>query len=520
MKQGMKDSLTGFLRTILMASCVGLCGCSDSLGPEHVAGIEGTGTPLSTGTIDRFGSIYVNGIHFNIDGARVTIDGEQTQPEELDLGMVVTVQGPIDTDLVRGTAQSVTVENTVQGAVSDITDIGGGQRMIVVLGQAVLAVPDTFVDDLELETLEVGQRVLISGYRDSERTVVATRLAAASGEGVKLVDKLSGLDLDNSRFILGTQTVDFSQAVISGGRVDDLRSGLRVAVEGELTSEQLLRAERVRILKSPTAGASTGTVSLQAIVTQWQSKTHFALAEQRVDASQAEFTGGEQDSLVVGDRVAVVGRIDDQGLLQARTVHLFRPTAIQLEGPVEAIDAASNTLTVLGTKFSITAFTGYHDHSRVQDRFLSLEHLSLGDRVEVLAREEFGKLIAIQLRRKDAPALDMMNIVLQGRVSRLDGATQFFVSEVAVDASELNDPRALDLLEHLEAGQEVRVEGVQTGTNSIRAVHLDIRDLPQCLPHQSPPGCTLHPHPEETGPLKEPRRESSEVDPLAAQRFR
>ncbi len=55
-------------------------------------GIGGTGaTDVSRGPIEGFGSIFVNGVEWEIDLAEVELDDERGSGEELQLGMVVTV---------------------------------------------------------------------------------------------------------------------------------------------------------------------------------------------------------------------------------------------------------------------------------------------------------------------------------------------------------------------------------------------------------------------------------------------
>lgn len=56
------------------------------------AGIGGTGFS-STGTIDGTGSIFVNGVRYDIDDAEIFVNGEPATEADLKLGMVVVVAG-------------------------------------------------------------------------------------------------------------------------------------------------------------------------------------------------------------------------------------------------------------------------------------------------------------------------------------------------------------------------------------------------------------------------------------------
>ena len=56
------------------------------------AGIDAGGRPgSSTGSVNRIGSIYVNGVRFNTDNAVFIIVGRLGDESELDVGQVVSV---------------------------------------------------------------------------------------------------------------------------------------------------------------------------------------------------------------------------------------------------------------------------------------------------------------------------------------------------------------------------------------------------------------------------------------------
>ena len=61
------------------------------------AGIGGTGF-AGSGTIDGTGSIFVNGIRFDVDDADITVGGQPATEDDLGLGMVVRVRGRVDAD--------------------------------------------------------------------------------------------------------------------------------------------------------------------------------------------------------------------------------------------------------------------------------------------------------------------------------------------------------------------------------------------------------------------------------------
>src|SRR6056297_2886895 len=97
----------------------GLAALSPSLpiGGGGSGGIGGTGLTTS-GTIDGTGSIFVNGVRFDVSGADIRIDGEPATEADLGPGMVVTVRGTLDDDNPgEGSAEEVDYERDLVGPV-------------------------------------------------------------------------------------------------------------------------------------------------------------------------------------------------------------------------------------------------------------------------------------------------------------------------------------------------------------------------------------------------------------------
>ena len=90
-----------------------LIGCS---GGESGTGIQAN-NQTSVGEITGFGSIYVNGVRYNTDGATIYIDGNQASEDSLAVGMVVTIEGSVNSDGLNGTALTVATRTEVEGLV-------------------------------------------------------------------------------------------------------------------------------------------------------------------------------------------------------------------------------------------------------------------------------------------------------------------------------------------------------------------------------------------------------------------
>ena len=80
--QRLSAVLSAWLAVLMLGSCGGV-------------GQDGTGAApdtQSTGVVSGFGSVIVNGIHFDVSGAQISIDGVPGAAQtDLRVGMVVTV---------------------------------------------------------------------------------------------------------------------------------------------------------------------------------------------------------------------------------------------------------------------------------------------------------------------------------------------------------------------------------------------------------------------------------------------
>jgi hypothetical protein len=108
-----------FISASLAIVLVALSGCGG--GGSTVAGIGGTGK-IASGTITAFGSIWVNGIKYDIDSALLEVnddDGAGLSQDDLRIGMVVTVTAVVEGS--SGVASLVVYDNEIEGPVSGLT---------------------------------------------------------------------------------------------------------------------------------------------------------------------------------------------------------------------------------------------------------------------------------------------------------------------------------------------------------------------------------------------------------------
>ena len=116
----------------------------------------------SSGVITGFGSVFVNGVRYETENARIiSADDDSVILENpsnaqlqavLGVGQVITVRGT-RTDDSNGVANSIRFDDELVGAISSVS---AGDGSFVVLGQTVSVTPDTIIDDSIIEAARGG----------------------------------------------------------------------------------------------------------------------------------------------------------------------------------------------------------------------------------------------------------------------------------------------------------------------------------------------------------------------------
>lgn len=145
-------------------------------GGSELAGVGTGGTgSFAVGPISGFGSIVVNGVHYDDSTASVfDDDGNPSNLAALQLGMVVEVRGSINADGATGSASSFTFAAEIKGPVTAV-DVNAGT--LRVLDRSVKVTPTTlFAGVGSLAGLAVGNVVEVHGLPDADGRVTATRI--------------------------------------------------------------------------------------------------------------------------------------------------------------------------------------------------------------------------------------------------------------------------------------------------------------------------------------------------------
>jgi hypothetical protein len=297
--------LTVWALSLAVAGCNGGGVVADGGG----GGIGGTGVVAARGPITGFGSIWVNGIHFDISEAVVKVEGEDATAASLRLGMVVAVSG------TRGADGSVSAERveyaaSLEGAIESL-----GVDGFRVLGQVVVVTDQTQVDGAPLQA---GQVVEVSGLVDVDGTIHATYVenkadAWAPGDEIELKGVARNVDPTAETFeihglivshpgIQGPMEEDFVAVKSTRGVENGALVALAVEIEG----------------RGALAYDNDVDADLEGFITAVESGARFTLDRTPVDASAARFENGTPADLVENARVEVEGTFRGGVLVAAK----------------------------------------------------------------------------------------------------------------------------------------------------------------------------------------------------------
>ncbi|MEQ9464030.1 MAG: DUF5666 domain-containing protein [Haliea sp.] len=398
---------------LILAACGGGGGGGDSIAVTSSpptgggGGIGGSGqSNTSSGTIDGFGSIFVNGVRFDTDNAEVVIDGEVRGEDALRLGMVVLVTGEVDDDGANGTAQRVQYDNELTGPISRIeVSADGNSKLLTILGiNVIVERAGTVFDDVTFATLVVDDVVEVSGFTGRGDSLRATRVeresAFVAGETRVTLSGQVGV-VTGTDFVLGDLTVDFSAAELEDIPGGAIAEGQTVRVRGTLNGT-VVTASRIEAEQGPGSRFQEGeTAIVQGAITRYASPASFRVGGVDIDATSAVLRPADL-SLTNGLVVQVQGTWDGSQLLAERVD--TRRGRIKVEAPVSNVDLDSLTLTLQLVPGTVTvqldARTRLDDDTdQVED--LALADIFPGDFLEVEAFLDGDTLFATTIDRDD-----------------------------------------------------------------------------------------------------------------------
>lgn len=437
-------------------------------------------TPVTTtdivtvGPITGFGSIFSNGIHFDTVGATVYVNGGPGTVSALQVGMIASIKGTVDSTTGAARAQEIRFAADAIGPVTSV-DLDNGR--FVMLGRTILVDELTVADGDALDGLAAGHVLQVSGQYRNQNRIQATHLlrvanAYQAGMQMRLRGEISNLDIGNLRFRIGEQDCDYSGATLELGNAD-LANGLFVEVTssapiagGDMILDRIQAQDRDR--DRDQLCDSDCDFEVEGFITAFVSATEFEVDGQPVTTTgNTVYVNGTVDTLALDVKLAVDGTVGADGVLVAERIVFRLPSLIEIEADIEAIDTTAGTLTLLGIVVQTDEMTMFRDHSSAGDHNFGFDDLVVGDRAEIKACLDGGDVMATRIERDDADdgvtlkapveSVDRPSLTLLGVVSTSDADTQFQdVDKQVIDADTFFGLVAIDSL--------VRNEGVWSGS--------------------------------------------------------
>ncbi|MBU0655661.1 MAG: hypothetical protein KJ914_11105 [Gammaproteobacteria bacterium] len=401
------------LVTLLLGLLLGACGGGQTQLAE--GGISGTG--ISSGSITGFGSIFVNGVEYDVDQASFTRNGVVAGGQnEYHVGEYVTVTGKANPDGVTGTATSVDFSNVLLGAVTMASADG---VTLEVLGQRVSSNALTIYSGFALLTdLVQGNVVEVSGVRDASGMLLATNIRLLSGsytpgETLELKGTVGTVNAGNQTFTIGSLTVDYSAAVLQGFASGIPEAGQYVEVQSQQALQGgILFASSVE-MQSTAIELDEGTeVELEGVITRFVSASDFSVNGVPVMTdARTQFEDGSASDLSLNALVEVEGSVNAAGVLVAEEVSIKESSSSQieeLEGAVTAINSGARTFAFRDSDSAVTytisvdTTTIWEDESAAAITQMNFTHLNVGDFLEVKTKTlSGGNLLALRIKRED-----------------------------------------------------------------------------------------------------------------------
>ena len=432
--------------TLAVAGALSLSGC----GGGGSSSKDAETTRSVTGVVTGFGSVFVGGVRYETDLTDFTIDDMPGLESDLEVGMVVTVQGTVNSDGTTGTAVAIEYEEEVEGLV--LANNVAADGTLNVMGQIVHIDDQTNLEShvdtvTSFEEIAVNHYIEVSGFSSGHGEIFAThievkRASLEDDDELEIKGIVSNHDAAAQTFMIGELTVDYSQATFDD--FSEVMDGLYIEAESSQNLvDGILIADKLELEYDADDDDhdDIDEMEFEGVITAVNDDNSIIVNNITVLLNNdTDIEDGTIDHLMVGVKVSVEGEFNADGDFIAEEIE-FKPEAeLQLEGIVENVDADHNRLTVMGQTIVVTPSTlmedDADDNDQTPERYFNVSDLSVGDWVEIDAYEDntSGELIATQLERDDDDGDDQS---LEGWVEDISIAGQITVSGIVVDVSAL-----------------------------------------------------------------------------------
>lgn len=437
---------------LLVAFGIAACGSGGSAG----GGIGGTGKAVGAIAALDSGSATVNGVDFDTSTSTVTVDDSPGSESDLELGMVVEINGDFDDSGTTGTAVTVSSNDLVEGPMTSA--VNTTTRSFEVMGQVVFYTAATVFEvsgggALTPTDLEIGNVVEIYGLVDSASQIKATRVERKAlvfgGEILEVNGLVANLDTTAKTFTIGALDISYAATTtFDNGTVNDLADGVLVEVKGDDNPSDGLEADKIEF-KTADFGNDGDLLKFEGVVTSVAPSTgDFEVNGLPVVTSgSTQWRGGYTGlgDVQLDDRVEVDGTLEDQGgtlVLVAREVELEIEEEVRFEAPVGSIQASTNVLTILGIDITYSDNT---DLTEFEDRDVTpsatiVDELVPGDWVRVRSYiDSDGNIVATRIEKENGDE-DLSMIILRGPAADVPASPgNFSILGVTIDIGSMSD---------------------------------------------------------------------------------
>jgi hypothetical protein len=335
-------------------------------------GTGGTGS-FSVGVVTGFGSVIVNGQRFDDSQASVRDADGQRSKDDLQLGMVVRVEGSVNSS-GSASAASIEFDSELLGPVSSV-----GSSTFTVLGQKVATHTGTvYAAELRngFASIQNGDLLEVHGFLQPATNELQATLVSlkTSANEFKLSGLVKSLQSASKTFAIGSLSISYASAK---DVPNDLRSDLPVKLRLSNVAPgpgQPWQATRVRVNKD--ALADKGEAEIEGVITAFTNTASFSIGNVPVDAGRANFKDGSS-AVTLGTRVEAKGSLVG-GVLVAREVKLEDDgDKVELKGALSAVNTSAKTFSLRGQSIVYSASTVFKGGTEA--------NLANGRRVEVKA---------------------------------------------------------------------------------------------------------------------------------------
>ncbi|MEN0039055.1 MAG: DUF5666 domain-containing protein [Cellvibrio sp.] len=482
--------ISPLMLSLLLAACGGGGGSDKSSGSPTGTNNSSSSaiaakTEVTQGMVTGFGSVIVNGIHYDMAGADINVDGKASLESDLKVGQIVRITGTVNADGKTGKATKLESESQLEGPISSI-DLASGT--LVALGQTLLLTADTFYDDnLTAAQLKVGDVIEVSSYLNSNGVQVVTRidLEDDKDEKFQLAGNISNLDTTNRTFSINGTLVNYSGSNLAALT---LSNGLRVRVVGNydgsvFTAQGNLHASNLGFKHNDDDDFE---IELSGTVANLVAGTSFTLDGITVLINnRTEYDDGVAANLVDGIQVKVEGRLDANQNLVAEEIDLNHQAKISNKGLLESVNLTTNTIVVNGLTFEVDANTSFNDRSKAKVRYFDIADLTTGDTLHVRGYKVAAtasspeRNIATRIERHNPHAFgnDDWKLEVEGFVEAIGTGTITVAGQVVQvnELTRIEGVKTLDAFLAIALGLEVEVKAV-TQNGVATAVEIEIED--------------------------------------------